>query len=196
MGFLFHRFGTLVLASESPRRASILRQLGFDFIIHPSHIEERFTSTVPVDIACELAERKAQHVAEQFPEKIVLGADTIVVLDHHILGKPESTNEAEKMLKMLSGRTHQVYTAFSLIQKSKNLQVTDYELTDVTFHVLGDEEIQNYIATGSPMDKAGAYGIQDSSAIFVERISGDFYNVVGLPASRVYQALCRHFLPQ
>ncbi len=193
MDYLKNKFGKLILASESPRRAAILKQVGFDFSVHPSRIEETTEQTEPVIIARELAEKKAVSVSALFPDNIVLGADTIVVLDHHILGKPENRDDAFRILSLLSGRTHQVFTAFSLIRKDKNIIITDHECTDVKFRRLQDEEIRGYIATGSPMDKAGAYGIQDGSAVFIERISGDFYNVVGLPVTRLYRTLFAHF---
>lgn len=193
MHFLKEKFGTLVLASESPRRSVILRQAGFDFTVCPSGIDEIYMSAEPVDIAVELAEKKARHVSDLYPEQIVLGADTIVVLDHHILGKPNDRSEAYTTLSLLSGRTHQVYTAICLIQKKRNLSVNAFACTDVTFRRLKNEEIYSYIDTGSPMDKAGAYGIQDGSAVFIERIHGDFYNVVGLPVTLLYQTLHQHF---
>ncbi len=193
MKYLKKKFGTLILASESPRRAAILRQVGFDFLVHPSRVEETYNSSDPVDIAKELAEKKAKAVSAIFQDQIVLGADTIVVLDQHILGKPMAPDDAAKMLMLLSGRTHQVYTAYCLIHENRKISVIDFSRTDVTFRILDREEVDAYIATGSPMDKAGAYGIQDGSAVFIDHIDGDFYNVVGLPVTSMYQTLFAYF---
>jgi septum formation protein len=191
--FLRQRFGKIILASASPRRANILKQVGFDFQVISSDVEEVFVSGDPVECAKELASRKASVVAERFSDRIVIGADTIVYLENRILGKPQNADEASAMLEFLSGRTHHVYTAFTLLQKSKNVEVTDVEMTEVTFRQLLPDEIKHYIASDAPLDKAGAYGIQDESAVFVERINGDFYNVVGLPITKIYSALHRFF---
>ncbi|KAB2879579.1 septum formation inhibitor Maf [bacterium] len=192
-GYFDQRFGLIILASASPRRAQILSQIGFNYKVVPSSIEEIFTNHDPVEVAKELALNKAKEVAEIYPESIVIGADTIVFLNNQILGKPASEAEAIDMLRSLSGNTHVVYTAFAIIQKSVNKQVVDLEATEVTFRNLSDEEIRLYVRSGSPMDKAGAYGIQDQSAVFVEKIIGDFYNVVGLPISKIYDYLQSQF---
>ncbi|MBL7958762.1 septum formation inhibitor Maf [bacterium] len=192
-GYFDQRFGLIILASASPRRAQILSQIGFNYKVVPSSIEEIFTNHDPVEVAKELAMNKAKEVAESYPESIVIGADTIVFLNNQILGKPASEAEAIAMLRSLSGNTHVVYTAFAIIQKSMNKQIVDLETTEVTFRNLSDEEIRLYVRSGSPMDKAGAYGIQDQSAVFVEKITGDFYNVVGLPISKIYDYLQSRF---
>ncbi|MBL7996362.1 septum formation inhibitor Maf [bacterium] len=192
-GYFDQRFGLIILASASPRRAQILSQIGFNFKAVPSSIEETFTNHDPVQVARELAMNKAKEVAEIYPESIVIGADTIVFLNNQILGKPASEAEAIDMLRSLSGNTHVVYTAFAIIQKCVNKQIVDFETTEVTFRNISDEEIGVYVRSGSPMDKAGAYGIQDQSAVFVQKITGDFYNVVGLPISKIYHYLQSQF---
>ncbi len=185
----------LVLASASPRRRHLLRQLGLEVIVHPSHVEE----TVPDALAPEtvvqlLAKHKAEAVAPTYPEALTLGADTIVVLDGDILGKPGCAGEAHAMLRRLSGRTHTVYTGFALVHPASRRAVTAFEATHVTFAHLSDEEIAAYVATGAPLDKAGAYGIQDDyGALFIPRIEGDFFNVVGLPLHRLYRILRKEF---
>lgn len=188
------KFGTLVLASTSPRRAQLLRQVGFEFDVYPSHVDEDFDHRDPVTVAQSLAERKAMEIAKSMQDRIVLAADTIVVLDEHILNKPADHADARRMLTMLSGRTHQVYTGFCLIRLSDDRKLIDIERTDVTFRRLTNEEIDSYIADGTCYDKAGSYGIQDASAIFVERIDGDFYNVVGLPITKIYSRLNQYFV--
>jgi len=186
---LVRQFGTLILASASPRRAQLLEQVGFSFKIVPSDVEEIFDHRDPATVARMLSEQKAVQVAHRFEDHWVLAADTVVALDGRILGKPRDASEAREMLSFLSGHTHEVTTGFSLIHLGKKIQHTDHELTRVTFRQLSDEEISEYIASGLAADKAGAYGIQDMSAIFVEKIDGDFYNVVGLPISRIYTLL-------
>lgn len=187
------KFGTLVLASASPRRAQLLRQVGFAFDVCPSHVDEDFDHRDPVTVAQLLAERKATAIANSWKNRIVLAADTIVVLDEHILNKPIDHSDARRMLEMLSGRTHQVFTGFCLMRMSDERKCTDIERTDVTFRTLSADEIESYINDGTCFDKAGSYGIQDASAIFVERIDGDFYNVVGLPITKIYTRLNEYF---
>jgi septum formation protein len=187
------RFGQIILASASLRRAEILRQVGFDFRVVPSRIEETFSDSDPVAMAKILAYKKAKEVSSQFPEAIVLGADTIVYLDHEMLGKPENVTDAFRMLRLLSGKCHRVVTAVALIRQNSEKEAVEVENTEVKFRELSNEEIENYVDSGAPFDKAGAYGIQDQSALFVEKINGDFYNVVGLPIAKVYSALYRVF---
>ncbi len=191
--FLRDRFGQIILASASPRRAEIMKQVGFDFRVIPSRIEENFFQSDPLKTATELAFQKAAEVAERFPDHIVIGADTVVYLDDRTLGKPRNETDAAEMLRFLSGKTHQVYTGFAILHREKNKRITDVETTHVTFRKLLQEEIDNYIASGAPLDKAGAYGIQDEGAVFVERIDGDFYNVAGLPVTKIYMALQKSF---
>ncbi|WP_018126781.1 nucleoside triphosphate pyrophosphatase [Balneola vulgaris] len=189
----------IILASQSPRRKVLLEQLGLPFEIHPSGIEELITSDVPETIVADLASQKALDVAKHFTnDYLILGADTIVVQDNKILGKPLTARDAKETLLRLSGETHSVFTGVALVHWDQTLnQTTCYtfvEETKVTFSSLLEEEIDAYIQTGSPMDKAGAYGIQDDwGAVFVEKIDGDFYNVVGLPLNRLYHELKAHY---
>jgi len=187
----------LVLASGSPRRQHLLRQIGLPFEVRESGIDEGNASAGdPVQHVSELSERKAQTVGEFFENAIIIGADTIVRIDGEILGKPADRGDAARMLRLLSGRTHEVYTGVSIVDRPSGRRVTAVEVTKVTFRPLEEDEIRDYVSTGSPMDKAGAYGIQDDmGAVFVERIDGCFYNVVGLPLSRLYVAL-REFQKQ
>ena len=186
----------LVLASESPRRAQLFRLIGLDFVVRKSGVDE--DNDVPQDPrqhVLTLSRRKAEHVAAAETKALVVGADTIVVIDGEILGKPSSPQHAYDMLRRLSGRTHRVFTGFTVVETQTGASVADVEVTEVHFRELEDDEIWRYIETGSPMDKAGAYGIQDQSAVFVDRISGCFYNVVGFPLARFYVRM-REFLTQ
>lgn len=191
--FLKEKFGQIVLASSSPRRAQILQQVGFDFVVHPSHVEEELLHDDPMQAAKTIAMHKAAAVADRFPDQIVLAADTMVVLDGLILGKPAHADEARQMLSMLSGKTHEVHTAFALVHRRRAQEYAGVETTRVAFRALSSDDIDRYVSTGSVYDKAGAYGIQDASAIFVERIEGDFYNVVGLPIVSIYQIMMSQF---
>jgi septum formation protein len=178
----------VVLASQSPRRQTLLRQLGLAFEVAPSEFdEESVTGLAPVDLVTTLSHRKAALVARAFDDAVVIGADTIVVLGETVLGKPRTPDEAERMLMMLSGREHMVYTGFTIVDRPSDRSVSEYEATRVHFRALGAEEVRAYVRAGSPMDKAGAYGIQDDyGAVFVERIDGCFYNVVGFPLAKFY----------
>jgi len=184
----------LVLASASPRRRELLAQAGFSFEVHPAHIpEDPLPGEDPIAYVVRLAREKAEAVfaqlsAEQLsPENAaapqVLGADTTVTLDNQILGKPEDATDAARMLRMLSGRTHRVITGVAVVTSS-GAQVAA-EVTAVQFLTLSDEEIAAYIATGEPMDKAGAYAIQGRAARWIPRIQGCYFNVVGLPIALV-----------
>ncbi len=181
----------LVLASASPRRRELLAQIGLDFEVAPGQGEEIITKTEPKDIVMELAEAKAKEVYNGTENMVVIGADTIVVHHGHLMGKPADKADAETMLTELCGDTHQVYTgvAFLWQEDGKDLKHTFYECTDVSVYPAEREEIKAYIETGEPMDKAGAYGIQGRFAAWIRRIEGDYSNVVGLPAGRVYQEL-------
>lgn len=184
----------IVLASQSPRRKNLLNQLGIAFEIIPSTVTEIITSTNPFEIVTDLSLQKAKDVASTQSDSLIIGADTIVVQNGTILGKPNSKEEAFTMLTNLSGTFHYVYTGVSFVvtDASKNIYTTlsFYEETKVWFTSLSEHEIQSYINGGSPMDKAGAYGIQDDwGSVFVERIEGDYYNVVGLPLSRFYKEI-------
>lgn len=180
-----------ILASRSPRRRLLLAQIGLEPEIIPCEIDEELDSSrSPAENATSLALQKAKTVAVGISSGIVLGADTIVALDGHMLGKPIDPDDAVRMLEMLSGRTHTVATGFALIDRPSDRYVTGVEETRVTFRAIPRNEIDEYVAGGSPMDKAGAYGIQDDyGAVFVTRVEGCFYNVVGLPLSRFYSTL-------
>lgn len=186
----------LVLASASPRRAELLRLLDLPFTVCPSSIvEDGVSHLLPAQQAIHLAARKAQAVAAVVSWGIVVGADTIVENDGQILGKPANEAHARDMLRQLSGRTHNVFTGIALLDCPTGRMFSDVERTAVTFRALTEDEIIAYVASGSPMDKAGAYGIQDMSAVFAEKIEGCFYNVVGFPLTKFYVAL-RSFIVQ
>ncbi|MBS1537702.1 MAG: septum formation inhibitor Maf [Bacteroidetes bacterium] len=184
----------LVLGSGSPRRRQLLHQIGLQCTVCPSKVDESTFSVdgiTPENYVQSLAEAKALDVAMQLSEpSIVLGADTVVVLDGRILGKPIDQNDAKTMLRSLSGKTHTVYTGISLVDSLTFKIINDVATTKVTFRELDDQEIIDYIAGGSPMDKAGAYGIQDDfGAVFVSHIVGCYYNIVGLPLELFYRTL-------
>ncbi len=182
-----------ILASESPRRRKLLRQIGMKFRVIPSRTAEMISpDQTPGDNAKRIALEKAMEVARRIRKGVVLGADTIVVLDHRVLGKPKTKDEAKRMLRSLSGREHSVFTGFALVDAQSGHHTTGVEETRVRFRVLEEQEIASYVDSGSPMDKAGAYGIQDDyGAVFVEKINGCFYNVVGFPLARFYSTLHR-----
>jgi len=177
-----------ILASASPRRRELLTLAGFAFGIRVPDIDEAVSPEwSPGEAARELARQKAEAVAAQCPEHCIIAADTIVVLDKLILGKPKDTQDAVRMLRLLSGREHRVITGVCLMQNSRQ-RVFSQE-TSVRFYPLRDDEIERYVATGEPMDKAGAYGIQGRGALLVESIAGDYFNVVGLPVARLVREL-------
>ena len=178
----------LVLASASPRRAELLRNAGIRFTIDPAHIPEQpLRGEPPGDYAQRLAREKMLAAFARHPEDAVLGADTVVVVNEHLLEKPTDANDAARMLRLLSGRTHQVITGVCLA--APGFERVEAETTQVTFSELAEEEIAAYIATGEPMDKAGAYGIQGIASRWATAIQGDYFNVVGLPVARVYRLL-------
>jgi septum formation protein len=183
----------LILASQSPRRRLLLKQIGLKFSVRPSSVpEDVLDHESPEQNVKRIALAKALKVARRVKRGIVVGADTIVVLGNEILGKPRSAGEAKRMLRKLSGRQHVVYTGFALVDASTGRKIVDVERTKVKFRKLNAVEIDEYVASGSPMDKAGAYGIQDDyGAVFVERVEGCFYNVVGFPLTRFYLDLRR-----
>ena len=180
----------LILASGSPRRRELLSIAGLDFEVIVADIEEKIPDgATPQEAVMSLALQKADAVAKQNPERTVIGADTVVVCDGAILGKPKDEADAFKMLRALSGRVHTVCTGVAIIRGS---EIKNFcEVTEVEFHELTDDEILAYVRTGEPMDKAGAYGIQGRGCVLVKRINGDYFNVVGLPVSRVYRELNR-----
>jgi septum formation protein len=166
----------------------LLHQIGLSFTVQESGVDEHIPDGIaPEEVVRRLSLEKASRVTERLHDGIVIGADTIVVLDGKILGKPSSKGEAISMLSKLGGRTHTVFTGFAMIDVESQKSYVDYEKTEVTFRGLSNEEIESYVESGSPMDKAGAYGIQDDyGAVFVERINGCFYTVVGFPLSKFY----------
>ncbi len=183
-----------ILASRSPRRQQLLKQIGLEFEIQPADIvEPEFREGKPSRYAREVAILKARKVAAENPEAIVIGADTIVVVDKVVLGKPAGPSQAKEMLKALSNRPHYVHTGYCIRVHSLDLQEVGVEKTKVYFRELNDTEMDTYIESGAPLDKAGAYGIQDYSAIFVDRIKGDFFNVMGFPLTH-FIVRYRHFL--
>lgn len=178
----------LILASGSPRRKELLENVNVPFTVVVSDVEEVIDQKLsPSEIVMSLAEQKAAAVAERFKESFVLGADTIVVHEGDILGKPENTADAKRMLTKLSGNTHQVLTGVAIF--FQNEKIVFYEQTDVTFWSVTDEEIEDYILTGEPADKAGSYGIQGIGSLFVKEMKGDYFAVVGLPVSRTVKEL-------
>ncbi len=205
----------IILGSASPRRKELLEQIGIEFEIVVSSKEERYESTVPEEIVKELALMKAENVAEELVKRgqrgteentascsdiagrnlhnvLVLGADTIVVRDGEILGKPSDEEAAFAMLKSLQGRMHQVYTGVAILdfdENGKKQTISHAEETKVYVHAMTDEELRRYLAAGESMDKAGAYGVQGRFAAYIDRVEGDYYNVVGLPTSYVYQKI-------
>ncbi len=178
----------IVLASSSPRRKVLLRQVGLRFKVHPSRLPEEFDRRhTPEENARRLAIAKAHEVARTYSSAIIISADTVVVLGRRVLGKPDSVTDAARMLKMLSGREHTVITAFAIVDCRSGLSVSGTERTRVKFRKLSGAEVRSYVASGSPMDKAGAYGIQDDyGAVFVEKVNGCFYNVVGFPLMKFH----------
>ena len=180
----------LILASSSPRRKQLLENLQLSFQVTSSEVDESFDPLLaPKEIVMELAGRKAMAVFEANPSSFVIGADTIVVAQGQVLGKPKDKQEAIEMLKELSGRQHEVFTGVSIL--SENFSSHFYEKTEVVFWELTDEEIEAYVQTGEPIDKAGAYGIQEFGSMLVKKIHGDYFAVVGLPVSRTIRELKR-----
>lgn len=180
----------IVLASASPRRRELLSQLGLKFEVRVSSVKER-KGEDPVEAAEQAAISKASEVAGRTPEAVVIGADTVVVVDGEILGKPASASEAEEMLRKLSGKAHQVITGVAVVDSSGRRMV-DHEITTVFFAPLSEEEVRAYIESGEGHDKAGAYAIQGLGALFIPRIEGSYTNVVGLPLAKLYEML-KHF---
>lgn len=203
----------IILASASPRRKELMQQIGAEFQIYPSDAEEVITKSEPQEIVVELARQKAESIknkyetgglsvsegkisSEQNSGKeelplLVIGADTVVAADAAILGKPEDREDAKRMLDLLAGHTHQVYTGVSIWIRSLAgwQEHYFYEKTDVTMYPMSEEEKENYLNTPEPYDKAGAYGIQGKCAAYIEKICGDYNNVVGLPVARLYQEM-------
>ena len=187
---------TIVLASASPRRTELLEQGNIKHVVMPSHCEEVITSQVPSQVVEELSAQKAEDVYQQYEKKnagdfLVIGSDTVVAADGKILGKPKDKEEAYQMISMLQGKAHQVYTGVTLLimKDGKKIRKTFHECSDVHVYPMCKEEIREYIATGEPMDKAGAYGIQGAFGMYIRGIEGDYNTIVGLPLARVYQEM-------
>lgn len=178
----------IILASASPRRKELMELAGYDFeVICADIVEVVPEEAMPQEVVMSLALQKAQAVAAEHKEAVVIGSDTVVALDGKILGKPHSEQEACEMLRSLSGRTHKVFTGVAIVcgGKVKNF----FDETDVEFYSLSDDEIKKYVATGEPTDKAGAYGIQGKGSVLVKRINGDFFSVMGLPIAKLYREM-------
>ncbi len=189
----------IILASASPRRLELLKQVGICPEVVPSHVEEQVTRTEPDEVVMELSAQKAEDVAVQYQDKnqpeenvVVIGSDTVVAVDGEILGKPRDEEDAFRMISMIQGRDHQVYTGVTMIFVQTGEQVTFAEKTDVHVYPMTEAQIRAYIGTREPMDKAGAYGIQGYFAAYIQGISGDYNSVVGLPVGRVCQELFCH----
>ena len=196
----------IILASGSPRRKELLAQIGLSFTVRVSEADEHTEETKPEKLVCILSERKALAVwdeltEEEKKESILIGADTVVAVDDRILGKPADETEAFQMIKLLQGRSHQVYTGVTILRQG-GLQPLEeetnacsiqkkqfFEKTDVLVYPMSEDEITAYVKTGEPLDKAGAYGIQGSFAAYIQGINGDYSNVVGLPVGRLYHEL-------
>ncbi len=185
----------IVLASQSPRRRELLGGLISEFDIMIDTTEEvAAPDLTPEELVKCLALQKAQNVAKMADgDALVIGADTVVCIDGRVLGKPKDEAEAKEMLKLLSGREHHVCTGFAIVDNTTGETVRDFERTVVKFRLLTDDEIEKYIKSGEPMDKAGAYGIQGVGALFVEGIKGDYFNVVGLPLCTLFKSLKENF---
>ena len=180
----------IVLASESPRRFELLKMIGLDFKVRPSHAPEKYESQLTfVDYSLKNARLKGRLVAEKYPHALVISADTIVVHRGVILEKPHDENHAAEILRRLSNSTHDVITAFGITYLARDKSVFDYEQTRVTFRNLKQNEITAYINSGEPFDKAGGYGAQGSGALLIKKVEGCFFNVVGLPLSKFFITL-------
>jgi len=187
-----HDRSGLILASKSPRRSELLEQAGLTFSVIPSALDEStVTVSIPESYVISLAESKAFDISQKHPAAWIIGADTIVLIDRKILGKPASINEAHDMLQRLSGRTHQVLTGYCICCKKKNRVFSETVKTDVRFKKLTAAEIKWYIQTGEPFDKAGAYAIQGMGTFLVKSINGSYTNVVGLPVCEVIEFLIK-----
>jgi len=172
----------IVLASSSPRRIEMLRTLDVEFSVAPSDIEESFDPGVPIsELVEQNALAKAEHVAQRFDKGLIIGADTVVVCEGKIFGKPADLDDAGRILSQLAGKTHQVYTGVAVVRAEDNLSKTAHAITDVTFRPLSKSQITRYFEMIDPLDKAGAYAIQGAGGIIIEKLAGCYYNVVGLP---------------
>ncbi len=180
----------IILASESPRRFELLKMIGLDFIVRPSHTEEQYKDHfTPVEYAIDNARKKGMVVAKKSPQALVISADTIVIHKNHILEKPIDESHAREILQGLSNSTHEVITGFGIIYLPENKSVFDFEKTKVTFRTLTQKEITAYVNSGEPLDKAGGYGAQGLGSLLIKKIDGCFYNVVGFPLTKFFVTL-------
>ncbi|MBN1467169.1 MAG: septum formation inhibitor Maf [Fusobacteriaceae bacterium] len=179
----------MILASKSPRRKEILEEFGFKFKVEAKETLEKSEKEDPKDFVMEIALEKAMAVAEENYEEWIIAADTVVVHNNKILGKPKNEEEARAVLKSLSSHSHEVYTGVAIVNKQKNMNITFTELTKVYFKNISDQEINWYVETKEPLDKAGSYGIQGKGSVLIEKIEGDFYNVMGFPISKFYEEM-------
>jgi septum formation protein len=178
----------IILASKSPRRKQILEQFGLNFEVEVSDFDEsQIAFKTPIEMVEKLSFEKAKIIAERNPDAVIIGADTIVIFKNEIIGKPKSEKDAIRILNLLSGNMHEVVTGFTVMEDKKS--ITSYVSSRVKFKQLSDAEITTYVATGEPMDKAGGYGIQSKGGLFIERIAGDYFNVVGLPIFALAEVL-------
>ena len=184
-----NNLGRFVLASKSPRRKDILKKINLDFKVIPSNIIEDFDKTNPSTLVQSCAFEKAKKVSLENLNNFIIGADTVVVLDKKIMGKPRDINESREMLGMLSGKTHKVFTGVSIQNINKNINELFYSKTDVELYNMSDSVIDYYIKNYKPSDKAGSYGIQDWFSSQIKKIDGCYYNVMGLPLSKVFKCL-------
>lgn len=180
----------IILASQSPRRSELLKMLGLNFTVRPSYVEERRRDDLsPVEYVIHNAQRKGAQIAEKLPESLVISADTIVFHNNEILEKPNDKKHAHEILTRLSGNTHEVITGFGLSLQVKNKFVYHHEITKVTFRDLSPEEIDAYVDTAEPLDKAGGYGAQGVGSLLIKRVEGCFFNVIGLPLAYLFVTL-------
>ena len=180
----------IILASKSPRRIELLKRIIPHFQVKVSNIDENLNGDFsPRDLAVEISRLKATNISSKLERGIIIGADSIVVLNNTIFGKPKDSNESFEMLSQLSGKTHQVITGFTVIKNPDQLVVSDFAVTDVKFRDLTSQEIKKYIEINTSFDKAGSYGIQDEAGVFVEKINGCYFNVMGLPITKLYLVL-------
>ncbi|NTU99447.1 septum formation inhibitor Maf [Candidatus Falkowbacteria bacterium] len=180
----------IILASRSPRRKALLEQVGLDFEVRESEYEEDMQALEdPIELVKFLALKKAEDVAKHYDDAIVIGADTFVVYDNKFIGKPKDAVDAQRILKMLSGQENTIVTGFAVIDTVSGKVVNSCDKATIKIRKLSDEDIDSYIATGEPLDKAGAFGIQGVGAVIVERVDGDYHNIMGLPLSKLYDEL-------
>lgn len=179
----------MILASNSPRRKEILENFGFKLKIKTANIKEISFKKELIEKTKDISNQKALTIAKEFKNDFIVSADTVVSINNKLLGKPKNEKDAFSTLKELSGKSHEVITAFTIINISKNIFYSDFEVTKVFFYDITDEEINWYIKTNEPFDKAGSYGIQGKGALFVKKIDGDFFSVMGFPLGKFLRAL-------